>query len=145
MLSSYELGKSFSETRRTSNCAKYDSFVIDDITSTDMQIVDSLSKVWLVQKELKKFSNEEQEFIDSMLKWPTLKVEQRAKTYSDYCSHEFNVFLKMKDPSYFDQVVRPFLSNKIEKSFVDYWLLEYDEALEHFLEPHSNLFSLIVF
>ena len=64
-----------------------------------------------------------------MLKWPTLKEEQRAKTYSDYCSHEFNVFLKMKDPAYFDQVVRPFLTNKIEKTFIDYWLLDYDEAL----------------
>ena len=35
----------------------------------------------------------------------------------------------MKDPAYFDQVVRPFLTNKIEKTFVDYWLLDYDEAL----------------
>jgi hypothetical protein len=37
-----------------------------------MQIVDSLEKVWLVQKELKRFSSEEQEFIDNMLKWPSL-------------------------------------------------------------------------
>lgn len=35
----------------------------------------------------------------------------------------------MKDPQYFEQVVKPFLLNKMEKTFVDYWLLELDEAL----------------
>ena len=63
-----------------------------------MQIVDSLQKIWLVQKELKRFNNEEQEFIDNMLKWPTLSAEQKSKNYSEYCSHEFNLFLKLKDP-----------------------------------------------
>ncbi len=48
LLKAYNLEKSFSETRRTANCLKYDSFMIDDITSTEMQIVDSLQKVWLI-------------------------------------------------------------------------------------------------
>lgn len=64
--------KNFSETRRTVSCMKYDNYKIEDLTSTEMQIVDSLQKVWMVQKELRKFSNDEQEFIDSMLKWPSL-------------------------------------------------------------------------
>ena len=68
-----------------------------------------------------------------MHKWPTLNVEQKAKTYSEYCSHEFNLFLKLKDPSFFDKAVKPFLSNKIEKTFVDYWLLDYSFALYEFL------------
>lgn len=85
--------------------------------------------MWLVQKELKRFSNEEQEFIDSMLKWPTLSSEQKAKTYSEYCSHEFNLFLRQKDQTFFENAVRPFLMNKIEKTFVDYWLLDFDFAL----------------
>jgi hypothetical protein len=52
LLRAYNVDKSFSETRRTTNCFKSDKFVVEDITSTDMQIVDSLQKVWLVQKEL---------------------------------------------------------------------------------------------
>ena len=72
LLHAYNLEKSFSETRRTTNCLKSDKFVVEDITSTDMQIVDSLQKVWLVQKELHRFNNEEQQFIENMLKWPTL-------------------------------------------------------------------------
>jgi hypothetical protein len=38
----YEGEKSFAEIRRTENCLKYDKYTIEDITSTDMQIVDSL-------------------------------------------------------------------------------------------------------
>jgi len=59
LLRAYNHEKSFAETRRTSSCLKNDKFIIEDITSTDMQIVDSLEKVWLVQKELKRFSSEE--------------------------------------------------------------------------------------
>ncbi len=110
--------------------------MIEDITSTDMQIVDSLQKVWLVQKELRRFDKQEQEYIDNMLKWPTLTNEQKAKTYSEYCSHEFNLFLRLKDPQFFENAVKPFLFNKIEKTFVDYWLLDSD--LSEFSVPHSK-------
>jgi hypothetical protein len=48
LLRAYNHEKSFAETRRTSSCLKNDKFLIEDITSTDMQIVDSLEKVWLV-------------------------------------------------------------------------------------------------
>lgn len=138
LLRAYNVEKSFAETRRTTNSLKGDKFVIEDITSTDMQIVDSLEKVWLVQKELKRFNKDEQDFIDNMLKWPTLKNEQKAKTYSEYCSHEFNVFLKLKDPVFFENAVKPFLANKIEKTFVDYWLLGYHGTMKEFLQPQSK-------
>lgn len=76
-----------------------------------------------------------------MLKWPTLSSEQKAKTYSEYCSHEFNLFLKLKDNPFFESAVRPFLTNKMEKTFVDYWLLDMGFALEEFLQAHSKLSS----
>lgn len=139
LLRAYNVEKSFAETRRTTNCLKGDKFVVEDITSTDMQIVDSLEKVWLVQKELKRFNKEEQDFIDNMLKWPSLNNEQKAKTYSEYCSHEFNVFLKLKDTVFFENAVKPFLTNKIEKTFVDYWLLGYNAQMRDFLQPQSNI------
>ena len=31
------------------------------------------------------------------------------------------------------------MTNKIEKAFVDYWLLDYDEAMSRFDDPISNL------
>ena len=79
-----------------------------------------------------------------MLKWPTLNHEQKAKTYSEYCSHEFNVFLKLKDTIFFENAVKPFIANKIEKTFVDYWLLGYTAQMREFLQPHSNKTFIII-
>jgi hypothetical protein len=45
----------------------------------------------------------------------------------------------LKDPRYFTEVAAPFISNKLEKTFVDYWLLNNYNALETFLLPHSKL------
>jgi len=46
------------------------------------------------------------------------------------------MFLKIKEPAYFEQVVKPFLKNKIEKTFVDYWLLDMDDGVFSFEPPH---------
>jgi len=38
----------------------------------------------------------------------------------------------MKDPDYFNSVVKPFLLNKMEKTFIDYWLLDLHDAMNTF-------------
>lgn len=38
--------------------------------------------------------------------------------------HELNIFLKLQDTEFFQNVVKPFISNKVEKTFVDLCLLE---------------------
>ena len=43
----------------------------------------------------------------------------------------------MKDNQFFESAVRPFLTNKMEKTFVDYWLLDLGFALEEFLQAHK--------
>ncbi len=116
--------------------------MIEDISTTQIQFVDSLEKIWSIQKDLYRgpaLDQKQQEFIDTMLKWPSLGQLKREKAYSDFCSHEFNTFLKLKDPEFFETTVRPFLMNKVEKTLVDYWLLDNpDDALSRFLEPHSK-------
>lgn len=37
--------------------------------------------------------------------------------------HEFNLYLRRRDPEYFDAVVKPFLQYKMEKQFIDHYLL----------------------
>jgi hypothetical protein len=73
-----------------------------------------------------------------MIKWKSLKIEHKGKNYSEFCSHEFNVFLKLKDPEFFKNAVRPFIQNKIEKTFIDYWLIDLDVALLNFVDQNSN-------
>ena len=50
--------------------------------------------------------------------------EDKSSKYNEFACHEINIFLFLKDKSFFDSVVVPFLYNKIEKSFVDYFLLD---------------------
>ncbi|MGC4004302.1 MAG: hypothetical protein QM811_14760 [Pirellulales bacterium] len=68
-----------------------------------------------------------------MLNWPKLKDEEKREKYSKYACHELHVFLAKKDPKFFDAVVKPFLKNKKDKTFVDHYLLGND--LTEFLQP----------
>mmetsp|Transcript_20692 Transcript_20692/g.19721 ORF Transcript_20692/g.19721 Transcript_20692/m.19721 type:complete len:94 (-) Transcript_20692:2970-3251(-) len=61
-----------------------------------------------------------------------LDLEGKHKKYSRYHCHELNVFLYFQDKDYFELVVKPFLKNKMEKTFIDYYLLGQYEQILHF-------------
>ncbi len=52
-------------------------------------------------------------------------------------SHELNLFLYKKDPTFFKAVVLPFLHNKMEKTFIDHYLLQNDAELRQYLDRTS--------
>ena len=58
-----------------------------------------------------------------VLTWPKLKPEEKRTLYSKYACHELNFFLSKKDPQFFAEVVKPYLTNKKDKTFLDHWLL----------------------
>jgi len=121
-----EVEKSYSEMRTTKCVEKYETYLIDDITSTDLQIVDSLEKVLLIIKELMRlYSVNVKDFdkFEALTKWNTFNEEEKNKMMSKYTSHELHLFIYKKDPEYFNKVVKGYLQNKMEKTFMDYYLL----------------------
>ncbi|GJM23143.1 MAG: hypothetical protein DHS20C15_30580 [Planctomycetota bacterium] len=70
-----------------------------------------------------------------LLKWPEMSREERLAAYSEHACHELHLFLHEKDPEFFAQVVRPFLANKLQKTFLDHWLLDAD--LHAYLAPQA--------
>lgn len=56
--------------------------------------------------------------------WTTLSSNEKDRYYSEFMCHEFNLYLRKHDTEYFDAVVKPFLQYKMEKKFVDYYLLQ---------------------
>jgi len=66
-------------------------------------------------------------------RWPSLSDAEKRTKFSTYESHELNLFLYHKDRAFFDAVVRPYLANKYQKTFIDQWLLE--EDLKGYLDP----------
>src|SRR5262249_26980320 len=102
-----------------------------DAAAGRLEVYDSISRVYSLYSTLSKDANlAEFAFI---LEWPTYKPEQKRTFYSKYASHELNFFLSKKDPDFFQTVVRPYLANKKDKTFLDRWLLE--EDLSHFAQP----------
>jgi hypothetical protein len=67
------------------------------------------------------------------LEWDSYSPEKKLKVYDESCCHELNTYLKYKDPAFFEKVVRPFLSAKLEKGVVDKCLLDDPSALHYSL------------
>lgn len=66
------------------------------------------------------------------MKWSDYSRDEKNKQYNKYFSHELNIFIYMKDQEYFKSVVKPYLKNKMEKKFIDHYLLgDTEEVLKY--------------
>ncbi len=94
---------------------------IEDVTTSRWEGFDSLARVHAVFTTLSKDPKlAEFAFI---IHWDKYKPEQKREYYSKFACHELNFFLFRKDKAFFNEVVKPFLANKKEKTFLDHWLL----------------------
>jgi hypothetical protein len=119
------------EQRRIELVSAGASVVIDDARTTKTARLDSLASVHRlllsirVDADLARF-----EFV---VRWPSLTRAEKLELYARHACHELHFFLFQKDPVFFGEVVRPFLANKLHKTFLDHWLLGDD--LRGYLEP----------
>lgn len=68
------------------------------------------------------------ELIPLIMQWPKTKNEDKCKLFSKHMCHELNLFIYFKDRFFFDSTVKPLLECKMEKTFIDYYLLsDYDK------------------
>lgn len=114
------------ESRSTIKILKDEENFIEDISSTEVQLVDDLSKIHEILSEIRKHqgvSSTGFEVFDFVLRWHTLSTTEKDRYYSDYCCHELNLFVFKKDPVYFKDTVKPFIQSKMEKQFIDFYLL----------------------
>ena len=123
----------FTESRNTSTVLKLESHFVEDITSTEVQTVDDLKKVCQVLEEISKnMGGGQLRDFAFIMKWHQSSEEQKNNHYSAKTSHELNLFCYLKDRPYFESVVRPFIACKLEKTFVDLYLLDMFDALYPF-------------
>ena len=64
-------------------------------------------------------------------RWDKLDAEEKQETYDRLASHELHLFLSRKDPEFFKSVVAPYLRNKLQKTFIDLYLLNSDLSIFH--------------
>ena len=57
------------------------------------------------------------------LPWNTFDFEKKCTQFSKHACHELNFFLFKKDKVFFEKVVLHLVMNKLEKQFIDHYLL----------------------
>ena len=127
--------KFFNEVRNTDSVSKGETYRIRDITSSEYIFVDCLDKVKKASDDLCEIKGVS---IDKdlmfLINWNTFSESEQNKKYSEFVCHEVNLFLYFKDHSYFVKVAKPFIASKMEKTFIDYWLLNEFESILHYQE-----------
>jgi hypothetical protein len=133
----FDLDQHFTEQKRISMLQTGETLLLPDITTTRFEIYDTIEKVFDL---LRTISNDsvltEFEFI---VNWPDLSEADKQKNYSEKACHELNFFLFHKDRIFFHDVIRPYIRNKKDKTFMDHWLLENDLSAYSALSAFSNL------
>jgi hypothetical protein len=119
----------YTESRTTTSHVRDEQVVVEDITSTEIQVIDDLKKVRSVLEELMRTNGHSQgvfkELGEVIEKWAKdSDLEEKSKVYYKNLCHELNFFLQQKDKAFFDRIVKPFLQCKLEKTFVDLYLLD---------------------
>jgi len=103
---------------------------IEDVTSSKVQVIDNFDKVFKVYEALIRevnFSNNDFMFQNMLRKvflpWQRLDRAKKEQLYSTYACHELNFFIYKRDKVFYYEVVYNFIQNKMEKTFVDFYLL----------------------
>jgi hypothetical protein len=137
--------KTYNQVRNVINLKEGDRHKIKDITSVDYIIIDSLEKTKNIQLEIARMDGYEiRPDLLFLTTWDKLSYEEQIKKYTSYLCHETHVFLYFRDRPFFEKVIRPFITNKSEKSFIDHWLLENYEEIKKYtgVEFFDNLNSV---
>lgn len=131
LAASLDVAQAFATTKLTSSLTPAKPLEIADRGSSRLRAFRSLREAYDLLATLCPDSRFAE--FRFLVDWGTLSGEEKLKKYNEFASHELHFFLRRKDPQFFAEVVRPFIQNKLEKTFLDRWLLEAD--LSRYLEP----------
>jgi transcription termination factor NusB len=107
------------------------AFLIENVLTAKFQSFDDLSDIYSVLQAIN--PHQHLTTFNFVLAWPDKTQKQKQELYSEHACHELNFFIAQKDPEFFASVVKPYIVNKREKTFVDHYLLK--ENLEEYLTP----------
>ena len=112
--------KHFTEQKIVSVVPQAGGLEIKDITTSEINLYDSLDKVFNLLSTLS--GNGTLNEFSFVLRWPELSATEKRTLYGKHACHELNFFLYQKDRVFFEEVILPYLKNKKDKTFMDQWL-----------------------
>ena len=122
----------FTEQKKVLVVKKGEDLTLRNAIGGTAEVIDTLPKAFNLLRTLCQAPGDLEKF-NFLLTWHQMDEVKQRETYSEFACHELHFWLYHKDPEFFDHVVKPYLANKREKTFIDHWLLEHD--LERYLEP----------
>ncbi len=118
--------KHYTQQKKVTALGKGEKLVVQDAASAKVESYGSLRRLYTLYLALS--SNEQLSEFSFILDWPAKTPEEKRELYSKHACHELNYFVHRRDPEFFQEVVRPYLENKLDKTFLDDYLLQRDLA-----------------
>lgn len=144
MVSDLDSKKVYSEQKRMTIVNAGKAFELADATTSRLRVLDDLRDIHDLLLTLK--DNPTLREFEFILDWPGMKDDEKREKYSKYACHELNFFLLRRDLKFFNGVVKPYLANKKEPTFLDDWFLGRDlkKHLDPFRFGQLNAFEKIL-
>ena len=134
---SKKVGNIYGATRFAQSAAAGQTVHLSDINNTEQAIIDNLESVFQLFKVLSQYSSKAAgSSLDKwklLAKWDSLESSQKLAFYDEFCSHELNIFLYMKDKEFFNQFVMPFIANKSRLDKIDRIFLGHTSSIKSLL------------
>lgn len=121
----------FLEDRRIEFVATGAEVTIDASAAPALEVYDTFADAFQLFTTIRKDPSLQK--FAFLMEWPALDRDRKLKLYGEHACHELHFFLHEKDPEFFAAVVQPLLADKLDKTFLDEWLLERD--LRAYLDP----------
>lgn len=107
--------------------------ILGDARSTRIQTYTTIADIYRLYSTLA--PSPELEKFRVLTRWHQLKDDEKQRVYSELACHELNLFVFMKDRTFFDKVVKPYLDDKYQPQLMDRFLLGQD------LETYRDLWQ----
>ena len=135
-----DLQKNYSEMRKIyflSNTKDENKHFIKDINNIKYNVINSLENyidfVTTAEPDLRK-QIKKYEFL---LNFDKLNLEEKLEKFTNYFSHEINIYLYFHHNDFFSKYVYPILKYKSEKTFIDYFLLNDIQNIKYFCQSEK--------
>jgi hypothetical protein len=127
--------KVYQVSRFVHKVMKGETKTIKDFAGTEMSLLGDLGSLYETLCLLKVTGSHDVELWGFLKDWEKLDPLEKLKKYDKKAGHELNLFVYFKDKEFFNEVVKPHLVNKYEKTFIDYFLLDDKTKLREYLRP----------
>ncbi|GAN07735.1 conserved hypothetical protein [Mucor ambiguus] len=99
------------------------------LNTHEYEIIDSFEKLFDTIKTISRVGEDFAKKFSFLKTWLGLDLDSKLELHDEHACHELNLWLKKKDTAFFDAHVKPAVQSKIQKSFMDLYLLDQDLSL----------------